>query len=135
MSIFRLNIERLQSIAQIHSYYITNMKSELKFSSSNLSEDELETIIQEITMAINNNDDLFSEEDEEERIFSDDENIHLEEEDTNDLLITKVMNLDNFEEKNDEEEEENSSIEIQSQSTNHEDSNIDFEAILNEELE
>jgi hypothetical protein len=43
--IFRLNINRLQSMAQIHSYYITNAKSELKFSSINLSENEFEAAL------------------------------------------------------------------------------------------
>ena len=57
----RLNITRLQSMAQIHSYYITNVKSELKFSSSNLDENELESIIKEITTAMINNNDLFEE--------------------------------------------------------------------------
>jgi hypothetical protein len=36
-------------MAQIHSYYITNAKSELKFSSINLSEDELEAALRKIT--------------------------------------------------------------------------------------
>ena len=44
----RLDIAQLQSMAQIHSYYITNAKSELRSSSSNnMSVDELETAIQE----------------------------------------------------------------------------------------
>ena len=75
-------------MAQIHSYYITNAKSELKFSSSNMSEDELESILQEITMAMLNNDDLFVEEDDDDA-FLDNESINLDEEDANanDLLM------------------------------------------------
>ena len=80
--VFRLNITRLQSMAQIHSYYITNVKSELKFSSSNLGEDELESIMKEITTAMINNDDLFEEgeEEEEEIEIEEEEEIEIEEE-------------------------------------------------------
>ena len=45
-------------MAQIHSFYITNAKTELKFSSSNLDENELKLAMQEITTAMINNDDL-----------------------------------------------------------------------------
>ncbi|RIA83718.1 hypothetical protein C1645_742866 [Glomus cerebriforme] len=41
----RLDVNRLQSMVQIHLYYITNAKLKLKFSSSNLSEEKLETIL------------------------------------------------------------------------------------------
>ncbi|CAB4489859.1 unnamed protein product [Rhizophagus irregularis] len=54
-----LDIDRLQSMAQMHLYYITNAKTELKFSSSDLSENELETALQEITAAMINNNGLF----------------------------------------------------------------------------
>jgi hypothetical protein len=126
-------------MSQIHSYYITNIKSELKFSSSNLDENELESIIQEITTSMINNDNFFIEdEEEEEEIISDEESIKIEENDINDLLISTIMNLDHFERKDNEniEEnlEENSSIETQSQFTNHENTSIDFETILNEEF-
>src|SRR5947207_9788677 len=98
--VFRLNITRLQSMAQIHSYYITNVKSELKFSSSNLGEDELESIMKEITTAMINNNDLFEEGEEEEEIFSNDNN-------SNDLLMADIMNLNKFEQN---EEIDNSNI-------------------------
>ena len=55
---FRLNINRLQSMAQIHSFYITNAQSELKFFSNDLNENELEIALQEITLAIIDNNDL-----------------------------------------------------------------------------
>ena len=124
--VFRLNITRLQSMAQIHSYYITNVKSELKFSSSNLGEDELESIMKEITTAMINNDDLFEEgEEEEEEIFSNDNN-------SNDLLMADIMNLNKFEQN---EEIDNSNIDnIQPLPVNHRNLNIDFETILDEEL-
>src|ERR1043165_8087890 len=121
-------------MAQIHSYYITNAKSELRFSSSNMSEDELESILQEITMAMLNNDDLFVEEDDDDA-FLDNESINLDEEDANanDLLMGNIMNLDDFREQNEVDIDLNI-LRIQDDEPVNNDSNIDFEAILNEEL-
>uniref|UniRef100_U9TVM3 Uncharacterized protein n=1 Tax=Rhizophagus irregularis (strain DAOM 181602 / DAOM 197198 / MUCL 43194) TaxID=747089 RepID=U9TVM3_RHIID len=45
-------------MVQLHSYYITNAKSELRFSSSNMNVDELETEIQKVITAMINNNDL-----------------------------------------------------------------------------
>src|SRR2546421_6132055 len=83
---FRLNINWLQSMAQIHSFYITNAQSELKFASSNnLNENELEIALQDITSAMIDNSDLFGEE-EEDNDFSDNDSINFDEENTNDLI-------------------------------------------------
>ena len=119
-------------MAQIHSYYITNASSELKFSSSNLGKDELEIAMQEITTAIINNNDLFDMEDDE--VFSDSESINLDDENTNNLLMEKMMDLDIFKDSEERDEEENgeNSNRIQSQL---EDTNVDFEAILSEEFD
>src|SRR5271154_1040743 len=114
-------------MAQIHSYYITNAKSELKFSSSNLSEDELKTALQEITTAMINNDDLFVE--EEEEVFSDNENIDLNEENGNNLLMENIMILDNF-----SNADLNIGIQNDEPVDNEDHFNIDFEAIFNEKL-
>jgi hypothetical protein len=127
-------------MAQIHSFYITNAQSELKFPTNNLNEDELEIALQEITSAMINNNDLFDEE-EEDNVFSDSDSINLDEENTNSLIMEEIMDLDipefgNFEDSRDSEEngEENSvvSVSIDSQS---EGSNINFEAILAEEFD
>ena len=120
-------------MAQIHSYYITNAKVELQFSSSNLSEDEFETALREITTAMINNDDLFIEDDDEEvndDIASNDGII--EDNTNNDLIMADIMNLDDFREQIDE----NSDLRIQQpdELVDYEDSNVDFEAILDEEL-
>jgi len=123
-------------MAQVHSYYITNAKEELKFSSSNLSENELETTLREITTAMINNDDLFIDDDDD--IVSDDGIINLNEDDNinnNSLHMANIMNLDDFRERSDD----NSNLEIQQpspdESVNYEDSGvIDFEAILDVEL-
>ncbi|CAB4445310.1 unnamed protein product [Rhizophagus irregularis] len=130
----RLDIDRLQSMAQMHSYYITNAKSELKFSSNDLSENELETALQEITTAIINNDDIFIDDDD---IVLDDESIDLNDDDanTNDLIMENIMNLDSFNEQNDDNSNSNISDQQPDESINYEDSNIDFEAIFDEESE
>ncbi|CAB5371925.1 unnamed protein product [Rhizophagus irregularis] len=130
----RLDIDRLQSMAQMHSYYITNAKSELKFSSSDLSENELETALQEITTAMINNDDIFIDDDD---IVLDDESIDLNDDDanTNDLIMENIMNLDSFNEQNDDNSNSNISDQQPDESINYEDSNIDFEAIFDEESE
>ena len=128
-------------MAQIHSFYITNAQSELKFSSNNLNENELETALQDITSAMIDNSDLFGDEEEEDNDFSDNDSINLDEENTNDLIMEEIMDLDtpefgDFEDSRDSEEngEENSvvSVSIDSQS---EYSNINFEAILAEEFD
>ncbi|POG72040.1 ribonuclease H-like domain-containing protein [Rhizophagus irregularis DAOM 181602=DAOM 197198] len=125
----RLDIDRLQSMVQMHSYYITNAKSELKFSSSDLSENELETALQEITTAMINNDDIFIDDDD---IVLDDESIDLNDDDanTNDLIMENIMNLDSFNEQNDDNSNSNISDQQPDESINYEDSNIDFEAIF-----
>jgi len=121
-------------MVQVHSYYITNAKSELTFSSSNMSDDELETTLREITMAMINNDDIFIDDDDD---FSNDGIINLNEDDANnDLHMADIMRLDDFREQSDD---DNSDSRIQQpdpdESVDNEDSVIiDFEAILNEEL-
>ncbi|CAG8758717.1 4742_t:CDS:2, partial [Rhizophagus irregularis] len=95
-----LDIDQIQSMAQMHLYYITNAKTELKFSSS------------------------------------DNESINLNEDNTNsDLIMENTMKLDKFNELN----RDNSNSDILDQrpdeSIYYEDSNIDFEAIFDEESE
>jgi len=125
-------------MAQIHSYYITNAKSELKFSSINLNEDEIEVAMKEITTAMINNDDLFEEDDDD--IISDSENINIDEEDTDNLHMTSIINLDipEFEDSSDSGEKSTDDVisdSIQLQSNSEDFSNVNFEAILAEEFD
>jgi hypothetical protein len=128
-------------MAQIHSFYITNAQSELKFFSNDLNENELEIALQEITSAMIDNDDLFDEK-EENNEFSDNDSINLDEENTNDLIMAEIMDLDipefgDFEDFRDTEEnsEEDSAVSDSTiYSSQPEDSNIDFEAILAKEF-
>jgi len=120
-------------MAQIHSFYITNAQSELKFSSNNLNENELETALQDITSAMIDNSDLFGDEEEEDNDFSD-----------NDLIMEEIMDLDtpefgDFEDSRDSEESSREdsvvSDSINSIDSQSEVSNINFEAILAEEFD
>ncbi|CAG8674188.1 221_t:CDS:1, partial [Dentiscutata heterogama] len=94
-----LNINHLQSIAQIHSFYITNMKSELKFSKENFNEEELKTTINEISEALIDNSNLFDKEENENIDKDEDENDSFDldnnesETNLNDLLIAEFMDL------------------------------------------
>ena len=121
-------------MAQIHSYYITNAKVELQFSSSNLSEDELETALREVTTAMINNDDLFIDDDDDEEENDDmASNDGIIEDDTNNnFLMTDIMNLDDFREQIDENSD--SRIQQPDELVDYEDLDIDFEAILDDEL-
>ncbi|CAB4494396.1 unnamed protein product [Rhizophagus irregularis] len=119
----------------MHLYYITNAKTELKFSSSNLSKNELETALQEITVTIVNNNDLFIDDDDDDTVL-DDENINLNENNTNnDLIMENIIKLNKFNKLNGD----NSNSDILNQqpdeSVNYENSNIDFKVIFDEESE
>ncbi|PKY40669.1 hypothetical protein RhiirA4_454091 [Rhizophagus irregularis] len=54
---------------------------------------------------------------------------------TNDLIMENIMNLDSFNEQNDDNSNSNISDQQPDESINYEDSNIDFEAIFDEESE
>jgi hypothetical protein len=130
-------------MAQIHSFYITNAQSELKFSSNNLSENELETALRDITSAMIDNSDLFGE--EEDNDFSDNDSINFDEENTDDLIMEEIMDLDtpefgeigDFEDFRDSEEnsEEDSIVSDSTIDSQSEVSNINFEVILAEEFD
>src|SRR5436305_8650682 len=129
-------------MAQIHSFYITNAQSELKFASSNnLNENELEIALQDITSAMIDNSDLFGEK-EEDNDFSDNDSINFDEENTNDLIMAEIMNLDipefgDFEDSRDSEESsmENTVVSDTSIDSQSEVSNINFEAIIADEFD
>ena len=130
-------------MAQIHSFYITNAQSELKFSSNNLSENELEIALRDITSAMIDNSDLFGE--EEDNDFSDNDSINFNEENTDDLIMEEIMDLDtpefgeigDFEDFRDSEEnsEEDSVVSDSTIDSQSEVSNINFEVILAEEFD
>ncbi|CAG8482606.1 7671_t:CDS:1, partial [Acaulospora morrowiae] len=99
---------------------------------SNLNEDELENAIHEITTAITEENDIFEFIKEKDSLEN--ENLDSDIENNDNLLIAEIINLDilNFKEN---EKDIVLDSKVQSKSTkNHGDHNVDFEAILNEEL-
>ena len=92
--VFRLNITRLQSMAQIHSYYITNSKSELTNYGKDQTTDEICATLNNARRHIEEYEfDEYSEKQMEEiimaRLSDDDEQIPLQE-----LEISKVLDLE-----------------------------------------
>ena len=59
----RINIKRLQAMAQMHSYLIMNAKSELKFVSNETTLEELDETLNQVALSINNGIDLFDNND------------------------------------------------------------------------
>ncbi|RIB24664.1 hypothetical protein C2G38_2031704 [Gigaspora rosea] len=134
-----LNINHLQSMAQIHSFYITNMKSELKFSKENFNEKELEIIVNEISETLIENSNFFDEEENENENEEEnnDDSFDLYDEDDNetnlnDLLIAELIDLNFYD---DNEIENNLSLSNQQQIEDEENLYIDLEEILNEEFQ
>ncbi|CAJ0643437.1 5813_t:CDS:2 [Entrophospora sp. SA101] len=137
----RIDTTRLQSMAQIHSFYITNAKTELNYPNSDLTDDELDTTIQEITAAMAEDDDLFEysedndlfeygeEEEGEDQNEEEDESLGL----NNDILFMEdIMNLSlGFDENGNEDE---STTRNEQEIFDHGNRNVNFDAIFSEEL-
>ncbi|CAJ0650493.1 14249_t:CDS:2, partial [Entrophospora sp. SA101] len=137
----RIDTTRLQSMAQIHSFYITNAKTELNYPNSDLTDDELDTTIQEITAAMAEDDDSFEysedndlfeygeEEEGEDQNEEEDESLGL----NNDILFMEdIMNLSlGFDENRNEDE---STTRNEQEIFDHGNRNVNFDAIFSEEL-
>ncbi|CAG8695350.1 7188_t:CDS:2, partial [Dentiscutata heterogama] len=117
-----LDINQLQLIAQIHSFYITNIKSELKFSKENFNEEELETIVNEIS------ENLIKDNEDEDNSFDLDN--EKDKTNFNDLLIAELIDL-NFYDNN---ESETNLFLNQQQLEEKENLNVDLETILAKEF-
>ncbi|CAH1765341.1 14889_t:CDS:2 [Entrophospora sp. SA101] len=94
----RINIERLQSIAQIHSYFVTNAKDELKYLNEEISVEELDETFNQIALSITNGNDLFGQDDNLEDISHldnncDEEVINLDGVNDSHLIITESIDL------------------------------------------
>ena len=55
--------KHLQVMVQMHSYLVTNAKSELKFLDDNVTSEELNETFNQIALAMNSGDDLFDDDD------------------------------------------------------------------------
>jgi hypothetical protein len=79
-------------MAKLHSYYITNAKSELKFAFNDLSEDKFEATIQEALSKVYSTQDIVEEPiSDEDDDYEDEEDF--EEFDNNKLEITNWVNI------------------------------------------
>ncbi|RIB06961.1 hypothetical protein C2G38_2275904, partial [Gigaspora rosea] len=61
--LFRISIERLEVMAQMHSFLVENAKSELNFVEQNFCQEDLLSIFNKIASSIEDGSDLFSEKD------------------------------------------------------------------------
>jgi hypothetical protein len=133
---YRIDTKRLQAMVQMHSYLVTNAKSELKFLDDNVTSEELNETFNQIALAMNSGDDLFDDDDVldishtfEDHIFNEDDEIvnleginndNLEISDFIDLTSSLFANDFNLDNQNNEEE----SI------INHGDPNFDIDELI-----
>ena len=88
---------------QMHSYLITNAKSELRFLDDKITSEDLDVTFNQMALAMNNGNDLFDDNDNEESnhdynfedyMFNDiNEITNLEGINSNNLNITEFINL------------------------------------------
>ncbi|GBC00102.1 hypothetical protein RclHR1_03750001 [Rhizophagus clarus] len=57
----KINIKQLQVMVQMHSYFIMNVKSELKFINDEMTLEELDETLNQVALSINNRIDLFDD--------------------------------------------------------------------------
>jgi hypothetical protein len=77
MYLIRLNVEKLESMAKLHTHYITNAKSELKFAYNTLSKNQFQNEVRETfsNLSFFNDDDVESDyDDDEDNDQNEDEN-------------------------------------------------------------
>ena len=90
-------------MVQMHSYLITNAKSELRFLDDKITSEDLDVTFNQMALAMNNGNDLFDDNDNEESnhdynfedyMFNDiNEITNLEGINSNDLNITEFIDL------------------------------------------
>src|SRR3954451_6617172 len=100
---YRINTKHLQAMVQMHSYLITNAKSELRFLDDKITSEDLDVTFNQMALAMNNGNDLFDNNDNEESnhdynfedyMFNDiNEITNLEGINSNDLNITEFIDL------------------------------------------
>ncbi|EXX54121.1 hypothetical protein RirG_237540 [Rhizophagus irregularis DAOM 197198w] len=97
----KINIDRLQAMAQVHSYLLMNAKSELKFLDDEITSEELDETLNQIVSSINNGVDLFDDSDnnnlEIDLVFDDineiEETVNLEDVNNYELEVSNFINL------------------------------------------
>ena len=101
MYCYRLSIEKMETMAKLHTYYVTNAKMEMNYVQSNISEEKLH---QMFNKSLNYDDDDDNEEEKEEEEeeeevnnddFEEDEKEMLA--DYNEIIIENYFDLNNQE--------------------------------------
>jgi len=115
-------------MAQMHSYLITNAKSELKFISNEITLEEINNTLNQVALSINNGVDLFDDNDLEvdfENINEIEETIELEGVNNNELEIINFIDLStSLLDNNDNRQEDEVSI------IDHGDLNFDVDELI-----
>ena len=91
--IYRISIERLQAMAQMHSYLVINAKSELKYLNEEITLDELDETFNQIALSMENRSDLFDDDEVNEINFIPDDDYEYDDE----ILDLEGVNNDNLE--------------------------------------
>src|SRR5436305_10133224 len=91
--IYRISIERLQAMAQMHSYLVINAKSELKYLNEEITLDELDETFNQIALSMENRSDLFDDDEVNEIDFIPDDDYKYDDE----ILDLEGVNNDNLE--------------------------------------
>ncbi|CAG8516047.1 21128_t:CDS:2 [Gigaspora rosea] len=85
-----INIPRLESMAQIHSYLVTNARSELKFVESEILQEKLMQIFDEFAYAMIEECDMFDDNDNSEEFVNE------ESEEKSEGELTDIENENSF---------------------------------------
>ena len=93
-----MNISHLESMAQIHSYLVTNAQNELNYVNHEISQDEFTTTFNQIAIAMEEGIDLFEENNsfpvfEEDEDEDGDDDLQLQNENELNLEIGELVNL------------------------------------------
>jgi hypothetical protein len=91
--IYRISIERLQAMAQMHSYLVINAKSELKYLNEEITLDELDETFNQIALSMENGSDLFDDDEVNEIDFIPDDDYEYDDE----IIDLEGVNNDNLE--------------------------------------
>ncbi|GBC07018.1 hypothetical protein RclHR1_00720027 [Rhizophagus clarus] len=97
----KINIKQLQAMAQMHSYFIMNAKSKLKYINDEITLEEFDKILNQVALSINNGIDLFDNENDENLVNFEDINeiekaVDLEGVNNNELEITIILMKSKF---------------------------------------
>ena len=81
-------------MAQIHSYLVTNAKTELRYLNEEISVEELDETFNQIALSMANGNDLFEDNDPEGfDLFDDNYEVNLDDIDDRHLIITESIDL------------------------------------------